>query len=501
MSLVQYGAVGGYTNATYPPPPCGFFDWTVNGNSIEFGDFQSRVCISNKIIIALTITNCIASGATWAFGAYLTVREFSLVREWNDTKSFCVFYFVGAIGAALFAVNDIVGSPLWNSIGWYLATIGVCAMEAFTVLLWARVTLKIIHLKKSETDRSKELMRWLSRIMVGLTTFVCVALLPVFVLRAAWYDFKNPWWYNFLMWLYHVVMLPWFPLFATTVIVFGFKLSKLLNETMDAFDNSSSKQTASGNGVLGTANYSQTNRVSTYAQVRADSRKTKFQSAIRKIKIVSILVCVDKLGFLLSYTTFAIYGGMTMYEPKSGMGAYFSFYAMNCLIIFWGNGLLLGCGWYHLRRDRSDDSKPDKVTGSTHSEGGQFSALDYADGGRMAAISATANPLGNAFQQKVKVQEMAYYSDQTFPDSQASNQYRSNGFGTQFSLPPNSTFGSNAQQGGNYGSATDYALWNQGMASQTQLQQVQPSQKELWVRQQLEQQRLGQFQKQSRYPY
>ncbi|KAI8803105.1 hypothetical protein BJ742DRAFT_510758 [Cladochytrium replicatum] len=168
------------------------------------------------------------------------------------------------------------------------------SQEAFTVLLWAQVTLKIIHLKKSETDRSKELMRWLSHIMVGLTTFVCVALLPVFVLRAAWYDFKNPWWYNTLMWAYHVVMLPWFPMFATTVIVFGFKLTKLLNETMDVFDNSSSKQTASGNGVLGTANYSQ-NRVSTYAQLRSDSRKAKFQSAIRKIKIVSILVCGDKL--------------------------------------------------------------------------------------------------------------------------------------------------------------------------------------------------------------
>ncbi|KAI8801635.1 hypothetical protein BJ742DRAFT_575090 [Cladochytrium replicatum] len=50
---------------------------------------------------------------------------------------------------------------------------------------------------------------------------------------------------------------------------------------------------------------------------------------------------------------FAIYGGTTMYEPERGMGAYFSYIAMNGLIIFWGNGLLIGCGWYHLRADRS----------------------------------------------------------------------------------------------------------------------------------------------------
>ncbi|KAI8801636.1 hypothetical protein BJ742DRAFT_836118 [Cladochytrium replicatum] len=128
MSLLTYGFTGSYTNITYPTPQCGFFDWTIDGSSLEFGDYQSRICISNKVVIALTVTNCIASTATWTFGIYLTVREFSMVREWNDTKNFCLFYFVGAVGAALFAVNDIVGSPVWNSVGWYLATIGVCAM-------------------------------------------------------------------------------------------------------------------------------------------------------------------------------------------------------------------------------------------------------------------------------------------------------------------------------------------------------------------------------------
>ncbi|KAI8813829.1 hypothetical protein BJ742DRAFT_787605 [Cladochytrium replicatum] len=385
MSLLHYGFVGRYTNSTYPNPPCGFFDWTIDGTSIEFGTYQSRICIPNKVVIAFTVTNCLAISAMWIFGIYLTVREFWLVRGWNDTKNFLLFYFVGAVGAGLFAVNDIVGSPVWNSIAWYLATVGVVTMEAFTVLVWARVTLKIIDIRRGlvvnpETSPN-DLMKWLSRVMAWLTVFVCIVLAPVFGLRAAWYNFEDPWWYNTLMFAYHLIMIPWFPVFAAAVIVFGVKLTKLLQETTKP-----SVIINGGTVASGTVSYSRRSgngATSTFYENenRAQSNKEKVAAVIKKVRLVAILVFADKLGFFLCYTTFVVYGGTTMYEPERGMAAYFSYIAMNGLIVFWGCALLMGCGWYHLRADRSSS----EVSRFSNSSG------DHDDNAQLIPLEADIN--------------------------------------------------------------------------------------------------------------
>ncbi|KAI8801634.1 hypothetical protein BJ742DRAFT_575009 [Cladochytrium replicatum] len=246
-------------------------------------------------------------------------------------------------------------------------------MEAFTVLVWARITLKIIVI---DTEASREeLMRWISRVMTWLTAFVCVAIAPLFILRAAWYKFEDPWWYNTMMFFYNLVMLPWYPLFAATVIVFATKLTNLLEESMKTLTTSSfSACKPGGSSIPGTGSHCQ--KLENDVPSTSVGSRRKILAVTKKIRLVAILVCVDKLGFALSYTTFVVYGGMTMYEPELGMAAYFSYIAMNCLIVFWGCGLFVGCAWYHLRVDNSsDDTMPstdevlrrDTVTRESHS--------------------------------------------------------------------------------------------------------------------------------------
>ncbi|KAI8803317.1 hypothetical protein BJ742DRAFT_501742 [Cladochytrium replicatum] len=368
MSLHQYGLVGTYTNETYPTPPCGFFDYTLTSSSLEFSDFQSRICVPNKIVMALTAINCTLVLALWAFGAYLTVREFRLARQWNETKSFCVFYFISTFGAIGFALNDVVGNPYWNSVAWYLCTLGVCSMEATTVVAWAKITLKILDLRKDfrSEARSRDLLRWLERGMRWLLVAICVVLIPLLALRAAWYDFHNPWWYNFLMWIHHLIMLIWLPVFAMTVVVFGIKLASLLNDALEAIDDSdisssglkpASAVISVGGGVLGTQQI--LSQGSTYAQqLRSEAKKKRIKAVIRKVQIVTFLVSFDKMSFCVCYLTYVVYGGLTMYDPRNGMGANFSYWSTNGLVVIWGTALLLGCGWYHLRKDhRSDDAK------------------------------------------------------------------------------------------------------------------------------------------------
>ncbi|KAJ3070421.1 hypothetical protein HK102_006671, partial [Quaeritorhiza haematococci] len=179
---------------TVPPPPCGFFDWTWEGRSIEFIYFQSRLCVPNKIIISLTLFHLIVQFTTLLGIIYFFYKDFRLFgRKWNISKTTYCFMLFGLTGAAVYVICDVAGSVLQAVVGLWMTMVGTFAMQTSTILVWAELGISLLNF--NNTTKTVALRRLRNTLLFGTIAFTIVSI-PISATKLFLYDFNDPYYYN-----------------------------------------------------------------------------------------------------------------------------------------------------------------------------------------------------------------------------------------------------------------------------------------------------------------
>ncbi|KAJ3009943.1 hypothetical protein HKX48_007660 [Thoreauomyces humboldtii] len=322
------------------PQPCGLNAVrSLDGHVADHYTFRTTMCVSNRVVLALSIPDAVLSfGMTVAMFVLLR-RDYKLAGSgWNMSKIFFISSAITSFGLMLGALGFMAsgtGMLVLNSCTFMVGSQALIGSAYATLFQWITVTTKMLDLQEEEWLTLR--IQRLRKTLLWPTYLVFAACLPICIVRAST---SNMTLYNIVSLLYFGAMMPWFVNWCGCSSQFARHFARLIEATVDGTKDFtfSIQKTATGNRATITElpkdlNHTQTKSMGLGMGMGmgtddpAKERAIEMLAIAKRVRLVGALIAADKILFILLYVVILIHGMIAWLKPEM-MNAPFGFYAV-----------------------------------------------------------------------------------------------------------------------------------------------------------------------------
>ncbi|KAI8818241.1 uncharacterized protein EV422DRAFT_508437 [Fimicolochytrium jonesii] len=333
---------------------------SLDGYTADHWTFLTSMCISNRLVLALSIPSALLSLCVALSMLFLLARDYKLTGPtMTMSKIFFICSAITSTGLMLGAMGFLAsgsGMVILSTCTFLVGSQGLIGGAYSTLFQWITVTTKMLDLQDEEWLTLR--VHALRRTLLVPTYIVFSICMPVCAIRAASNNHTTM--YNVVSFLYFGLMMPWFVNWCACASQFSVHFARLIEATVDGtkeFHFSIQRSAGGAKAIthmatptIGTVTFNPSGLSNP-----AKDRAAEMLAVAKRVRLVGALIAGDKVLFILLYVVIMIHGLLAWQRPDLSTVP-FGLYAVMVCGIPGANFLVCAMAYYHVSTGPSRSS-------------------------------------------------------------------------------------------------------------------------------------------------